>query len=363
MPMVGGFLGGGVEMTPAGYGTVYLQWAPYDNQNIANASFNFSGASTATVQGNESGWASIVVPVGTYTISCIHTGQYNGDSAKTLIVESTQSYYVMFYGGGPAVTVSAGAGIVVTPDGDDREISLATSGVSAGTVGSATEIPQITVDTFGRVTKKTSFTVYPPTTSGTAGYVWMSRGSGVGYWADPKSLKIISVVFETSEDMKVILPGETTTTNYPSSNFYTTDTLTGQYLTTIQNEYGITAKVYSDLDATLSGQGNTNVYKVSGKIKKYSTTYSNDISIENSTGYSVVVRFSGFAKNKYSVGARSNEMLWIDVLVPSNATLLTDCTIVDSNCYVKQSYTDYYDADGYQYREFLVKQITSARLS
>lgn len=64
-------------------------------------------------------------------------------------------------------------------------ISLATSGVTAGSQGSATTIPIINVDAYGRVTSLSSTTVYPPTTPGTSGQYWTSDGNGEGVWSSP----------------------------------------------------------------------------------------------------------------------------------------------------------------------------------
>lgn len=78
-------------------------------------------------------------------------------------------------------TITAGTGISKS----GNTIGLATSGVSAGSQGSATSIPTLTVDSFGRVTALGSTTVYPPTTAGTSGQVWTSDGSGAGAWVTP----------------------------------------------------------------------------------------------------------------------------------------------------------------------------------
>ena len=77
-------------------------------------------------------------------------------------------------------TLTAGTGLSLS----SNTVSLAASGVTAGTYGSTTAIPSITVDTYGRVTSVSTKTVYPPTTAGTSGYVWTSDGSGQGVWAD-----------------------------------------------------------------------------------------------------------------------------------------------------------------------------------
>ena len=75
--------------------------------------------------------------------------------------------------------LKAGTGINI---GSDSTISLATSGVTAGTTGSATNVPVITVDAYGRITSVSTKTIYPPTSAGTSGQIWVSDGSGQGVW-------------------------------------------------------------------------------------------------------------------------------------------------------------------------------------
>ncbi len=97
MAIIGGFLGGGVEMVPAGQGQLCLQWNTEDRQNISGASFTVTGTSfNQTVQAGADGRAELLVPVGTYTVSVTHQGEYTNDGPQTVIVESTQSYLVLF---------------------------------------------------------------------------------------------------------------------------------------------------------------------------------------------------------------------------------------------------------------------------
>lgn len=77
--------------------------------------------------------------------------------------------------------MSSGTGIVIS----ENKVSLGTSGVTAGSKGSATQIPVLTVDAYGRVTALSGTTVYPPTSAGTANQYWRSDGSGAGVWTTP----------------------------------------------------------------------------------------------------------------------------------------------------------------------------------
>lgn len=74
--------------------------------------------------------------------------------------------------------LTAGAGISLS----GSTIALATSGVTAGSKGSATTVPVITVDKYGRVTALSTSTIYPPTSAGTSGQIWTSKGNGQGEW-------------------------------------------------------------------------------------------------------------------------------------------------------------------------------------
>lgn len=184
-------------MTPAGYATIILQWNTWDGQNLSGAVFTLSGPQTYTVNGNSTGYAVQTVQVGTYTISVTHAGSYQGDASKSLIAESTQSYYVQFYGASPSVQVAEGTGISIAESGNIATIGLKSGVVSAGTVGGSTAVPVLTFDTYGRCTSKSYRTIYPPTTAGTAGQVWTSDGSGQGYWGTADGSPAISDVVLT----------------------------------------------------------------------------------------------------------------------------------------------------------------------
>ena len=100
MAIVGGYLGGGVEMVPAGYIQLCLQWITPDRLNIEGARFTISGiegtAHTETVNAKADGRMEVIVPVGTYMVSVEHSGVYANDAPQKVIGESTQSYLVMF---------------------------------------------------------------------------------------------------------------------------------------------------------------------------------------------------------------------------------------------------------------------------
>lgn len=82
---------------------------------------------------------------------------------------------------GVVSNLSEGTGISIS----DGQISLSDSGVKAGSTGSVTSVPAITVDAKGRITAISGKTIYPPTTAGTANQYWRSDGSGAGTWTTP----------------------------------------------------------------------------------------------------------------------------------------------------------------------------------
>lgn len=100
MAIVGGFFGGGIEMVPAGYIQLCMQWITPDRSNIEGARFTISGIGgtthTETVNAKADGRMEVIVPVGTYMVSVEHSGVYANDAPQKVIGESTQSYLVMF---------------------------------------------------------------------------------------------------------------------------------------------------------------------------------------------------------------------------------------------------------------------------
>ena len=98
MAIVGGFLGGGVEMVPAGQGQLCMQWLTPDRLNIEGAVFKGQGPNgeSFTVEGGADGRVDKLVSAGRWTISVEHDGVYDNDGPQIVDVESAQSYLVMF---------------------------------------------------------------------------------------------------------------------------------------------------------------------------------------------------------------------------------------------------------------------------
>lgn len=98
--------------------------------------------------------------------------------------------------------IVAGTGISIGADGKTINHSNEVTPKTAY-VGSATAIPRIKFDENGHITGVTTATVYPPTTPGEAGQVWMSDGAGAGYWTNLPT-KVIDDVLFTLTSLSVI---------------------------------------------------------------------------------------------------------------------------------------------------------------
>lgn len=102
MAFVGGFLGGGVEMVPAGQGQLCLQWLTPDRLNMDDAVFHINGIgsniNSFTVPAGSDGRAEKIVPTGEYEVSVDHRGYYANDGPQKVIVRSAESYLMLFVG-------------------------------------------------------------------------------------------------------------------------------------------------------------------------------------------------------------------------------------------------------------------------
>lgn len=96
MAIMGAFMGGGVEMIPAGKHQIYLQWQTEDRQNLSGVSF---AVGSQMVQADAYGRAKVLVDSGSaVTISCTHSGSYSGDGPQTIDTPSAEQSFVYFYG-------------------------------------------------------------------------------------------------------------------------------------------------------------------------------------------------------------------------------------------------------------------------
>ena len=95
MVMIGAFLGGTGGTIPAGYGVLSLFWTTGDGLN-QQCTFNIVGPQSTTLESDANGQASATMPVGEYTITPVHSGEYVGDGAKTATVASQETTTVIW---------------------------------------------------------------------------------------------------------------------------------------------------------------------------------------------------------------------------------------------------------------------------
>lgn len=98
MSIMGAFLGGSPGAIPAGSANLAMQWTTNDGQN-QQCTFSITGSSTLSVQSDANGFAEVTLPVGTYTVTPVHSGDYMGDGPKTITLESRGSYRLNWYTG------------------------------------------------------------------------------------------------------------------------------------------------------------------------------------------------------------------------------------------------------------------------
>ncbi|MHB8261550.1 MAG: beta strand repeat-containing protein [Bacteroidia bacterium] len=117
----------------------------------ANAPLSSSGGSTPTISLTTSG-----VTAGTYG-NATSIPQYSVDAYGRIVSSTTVAI-------SPAGVTSVAANSPLSSSGGTTPtISLTTSGVTAGTYGNATSIPQYSVDTYGRIVSSTTVAVGSPT--------------------------------------------------------------------------------------------------------------------------------------------------------------------------------------------------------
>ncbi len=128
---------------------------------------------------------------------------YNSSTGAFTLDSATGGAGLTYTSG--VLAVGAGTGISVAADA----VSLSTSGVTAGTYGSATAAGQVVVDTYGRVTSASNVTITPAVGSITG------LGTGVATWlATPSSANLAAAVTdETGSGALVFGTSPTFTTN------------------------------------------------------------------------------------------------------------------------------------------------------
>lgn len=90
MPIVNACLGGLANAIPSGQAKLNLTWITNDGEN-QQVTFVISGTASKSVQSDANGYASVQLPVGTYTVSITHGGEYLGDDPKTITLASRET--------------------------------------------------------------------------------------------------------------------------------------------------------------------------------------------------------------------------------------------------------------------------------
>ena len=131
---------------------------------------------------------------------------------------------------GDITSLIANTGITVSGTAGDVYVGLDVSGVTAGTYGSSTEIPVITVDTYGRITSATTASISTTLT------VAADAGAGDGVNLATDTLTIAG----TANEIETSISGDTVTIGLPNdvtigNNLTVTGNLTVSGTTTTVN--------------------------------------------------------------------------------------------------------------------------------
>ena len=208
-----------------------------DDFYVDNLQLNGNTIASTDTNGNI-----VITPNGTG--KTVVTNLYIGDTSTTL-----QEYIYDQVGG----TITAGTGIVSTVSdvGNTTTLSLATSGVTAGSYGSASAIPSITVDTYGRITSISTNSI---SSSLTIGSTTISLGGTSTTLAGMTSIAFAGSTSGSTTVQATAIAG-TTTLTLPAA----TDTLVGKATTDT-----LTNKTIAAGSNTISGLTNANLSGTAG---------------------------------------------------------------------------------------------------
>lgn len=133
------FPASGIEIAPAGYARLTLQWSTSDGNNLSVTFGITDGTNSYTVTSNANGYAEqLVASGGTYTISVTHDGTYLGDLARKVATESAKGYYIAWNawvesGLQAIIIVTTDAGATVTATDQSTSTVYTATADSSGT--------------------------------------------------------------------------------------------------------------------------------------------------------------------------------------------------------------------------------------
>lgn len=170
MPIVNACLGGLANAIPSGQAKLNLTWITNDGEN-QQVTFVISGTASKSIQSDANGYASVQLPVGTYTVSVTHGGEYLGDDPKSITLTSRGTFSLTWLTGArQAQTVVMNSPGAITSSSVSYSITLGGTSVASGSSWSASMTFSLypgeytlTVSAYGDSFTKT-FTV--PKTSG-----------------------------------------------------------------------------------------------------------------------------------------------------------------------------------------------------
>lgn len=137
MPIVNACLGGLANAIPSGQAKLNLTWITNDGEN-QQVTFVISGTASKSVQSDANGYASVQLPVGTYTVSVTHGGEYLGDDPKSITLTSRGTFSLTWLTGArQAQTVVMNSPGAITSSSVSYSITLGGTSVASGSSWSA----------------------------------------------------------------------------------------------------------------------------------------------------------------------------------------------------------------------------------